>query len=50
VSILIISNQGIFQESDLEYPFYNYWVYWLSELQPVNPHFASAYGKGIDWL
>lgn len=43
-------NQGIFQNSELEYPFYYYMLYWLNLIPPVNPHSTSAYGKGIDRL
>ena len=41
--IMIKSNQGIFQKTELEYPFSHF-----AEFPFVNPHFSSAYSKGID--
>lgn len=47
---MYLYNQGIFQRSELEYPFSYYRVYWLNIHPPVNPHSSSAYGKEIDRL
>lgn len=38
-----LHNQGIFQKTELEYPFSHFTVFSF-----VNPHFSSACSKGID--
>lgn len=38
-----LHNQGIFQKTELEYPFSHFTVFSF-----VNPHFSSAFSKGID--